>query len=148
MAQMSEIIVSVKTSVPPQYFYNFLKYDATKVATRAPMIVKESKLISGQEGQVGNIKLFVYFHGPITKTVKLETTGLYDKEKMLSFKVIEHEEIQQLYPYFMVTAIFKEGSVDWKINYEKASPITPKPIVYAQLLVQVTEALEPYLIGH
>ncbi|XP_051115476.1 uncharacterized protein LOC127240707 [Andrographis paniculata] len=147
MAQMSEMCVTASIKASPQKWYNFLKYEGTKIAAIVPEIVKEAKLIYGQEGHVGNVKLFVYAFGAVKGSAQLETTVLNDSATTVGVKVIAGD-ILQLYPHFAFTATIKQGSIVWSIDYEKASALIPDPTIYAQLLVQITAALDAWILIH
>lgn len=49
-----------KAIVPPAKVYNFLKYNLNKFVNLFPQVYKSLKVIEGEEGHVGNVKLVEY----------------------------------------------------------------------------------------
>ena len=165
MAQIAKLETKAEITNPPAKVYDFLKYNINKFVNLFPQVFKSFKLIEGEEGHSGNVKIVeyvigqsfhlrVFFYRNILKheshtgkamTAKVKTEELNDEERSMIMRVVEGE-ILQLYPTFLCKISVSDGCMNWSIQFEKTSDSTPKPDAYVQVLAHVTKLMDLYLL--
>ncbi|XP_047939492.1 kirola-like [Salvia hispanica] len=144
MAQIAKLETKAEITNPPAKVYDFLKYNINKFVNLFPQVFKSFKLIEGEEGHSGNVKIVEYVIGK-AMTAKVKTEELNDEERSMIMRVVEGE-ILQLYPTFLCKISVSDGCMNWSIQFEKTSDSTPKPDAYVQVLAHVTKLMDLYLL--
>ncbi|KAG8373796.1 hypothetical protein BUALT_Bualt11G0062400 [Buddleja alternifolia] len=147
MAQIAKIEAKAEIKCDPAKLYDFFKYNMTQFVNLAPHIFKGAQLVEGEEGHVGNVKLFEYVLGIIPMTVKVKTEAINDEERSITFKALEGN-LMQLYSSFGSKVTFTDGFIKWCIEFEKANDLAPNPDIYAILAVEISKGLDAYLLNH
>lgn len=63
MAQIAKTEAKVEITSPPEKVYDFFKNNLNNFVHLFPQVFKSAKLIEGEEGQVGNVKVLEYVLG-------------------------------------------------------------------------------------
>ncbi|KAL8472722.1 hypothetical protein ACS0TY_029811 [Phlomoides rotata] len=135
--------VAIKSSA--EKFYNFFKYDMSDVVKVFPAAFTGVELLEGEEGNVGCVKQWNYIIGGIPMTVKVKMEAIDDTGKSITWGVIEGD-LMLLYKSFKAILNASEGSVEWRIEYERATLITPPPEEYLLVAVTTTTLVDAYLL--
>ncbi|XP_047939490.1 MLP-like protein 165 [Salvia hispanica] len=144
MAQMAKLETKAEITNPPAKVYDFLKYNLNKFVDLFPQVYKSFKLIEGEEGHAGNVKIVEYVIGK-TMTAKVKTEEINDEQRSMIMRVIEGE-VLKLYPTLLCKISVSDGCVNWSIQFEKTNDSTPKPDAYAQVAAHVTKLMDLYLL--
>ncbi|KAG6418643.1 hypothetical protein SASPL_120847 [Salvia splendens] len=144
MAQIAKLETKAEITNPPAKVYDLLKYNLNKFVNLFPQVFKSIKLIEGEEGHAGNVKIVEYVIGK-AMSAKVKTEEINDEERSMIMRVVEGE-VLQLYPTFLCKISVSDGFVNWSIEFEKTKDSTPKPDAYAQVHSHVTKLMDLYLL--
>ncbi|CAA3000340.1 MLP 34 [Olea europaea subsp. europaea] len=145
MSQKLQVTVEIQSSADK--FYDFFKNHMSDLVNVFPATFKSVQLIEGEEGSVGSVKLWNYVLGGISMTAKVKVEAINDEERSITFAVVEGN-LLQLYKSYNTTLTASNGSVKWSIEYEKAIETVPIPDIYVTLSVEVSKAVDLYLLTH
>ncbi|KAI3462610.1 hypothetical protein Pfo_019273, partial [Paulownia fortunei] len=146
MAQIAKIEAKTQILCPPAKVYDFFKCKGNQFINVLPLIFKSIKLLEGEEGQAGNVKLVEFVLGT-TMSVKVKTEAINDAERSITFVALEGD-ILNLYISFKVKLTVSDGFVLFCFEFEKANDWSPNPDIYAKLAVGITKGLDLYLLFH
>ncbi|KAI3462611.1 hypothetical protein Pfo_019274 [Paulownia fortunei] len=146
MSQTAKIEAKAHIICSPAKVYDFFKCKGNHFINVLPLIFKNVKLLEGEEGQAGNIKLVEFVLGT-TISVKVKTEAINDAERSITFVALEGE-ILNLYLSFKVKLTVSHGYVLFCFEFEKANDCVPNPDIYAKLAVEITKGLDLYLLTH
>ncbi|KAL2499500.1 Polyketide cyclase/dehydrase and lipid transport superfamily protein [Abeliophyllum distichum] len=145
MYQVLEVTPPIKSS--PDKFYDFFKYHFSDLITIFPASFKSVKILEGEEGKVGCVKLWNYVIGGISMMITLRTEAINDAERSITYKALDGDLIK-LYKVFQFTITPGNGVAKWTIEYEKTSELVPPPEIYGVFSIDITEVVDLYLLTH
>ncbi|XP_057791536.1 kirola-like [Salvia miltiorrhiza] len=146
MAQIAKLEAKAEITSPPAKVYDFFKYNLNNFVHVFPQVFKSAKLIEGEEGCAGNVKLVEYVLGK-AMSLKVKTDEINDGERSMTMRAVEGD-ILQLYSTFVCKISITDGSVNWSFEFEKNNESAPNPDDYAKLATKLSKVLDLYLLSN
>lgn len=80
-------------------------------------------------------------------TVKERTEVIDDATKTVTLAALEGN-VLLLYKSFVVSLTVGEGSVEWKIEFERLTLLSPPPEVYIPVFITASTLVDAYLLSN
>ncbi|XP_047956514.1 MLP-like protein 43 [Salvia hispanica] len=143
--QVETLVASSPTKTPSEKYYTFFKFRLTEIVTIYPAVYKSAEVIEGELGVAGCKTLWTYALGELSMGMKVLSEVIDDATKTIKLTVLDGD-VLKLYKSFACTLKVSEGSAQWVIEYERASPLTLPPLAYVPILTTLITLVDAYLL--
>ncbi|XP_031252070.1 MLP-like protein 43 [Pistacia vera] len=149
MAKMSKMEVKTEVNSSAEKFYNVFRHEVQLMPKIIPEKIKDVKLLQGDWGTVGSVKLWTYVPDKNAVVVKEMIEAIDDENKTIKFKILDGG-IMKYYNSFestiQVTAKEKGSLVKWAAEYEKLTDDVPDPKGQLDFALELSKDIDNHLL--
>ncbi|XP_059446961.1 MLP-like protein 28 [Corylus avellana] len=148
MAQITKMETETEIKCSANKFYEIFRSKVHLMPKICPNLVKDIQLLKGDWDSKDSVKQWTYVAG---NSEGVKTSEAIDEEnKSITYKAIDGEIAKNYKVYKSTVQVTPKGNgslVKWTIEYEKANEEVPTPDKYFDLVVNLSKAVESYLLN-